>query len=163
MQGGLVMKIKAFKEIIAQIKKDTSIQIVKGNTKNETPPKPYGIYNVSSPFIKGLSQGNYTRYSESDINYEKRTEQYKFTVSFSFLAEDNETTIDRAMKVRQWFLFLGKDFMLERNLAVVRVENIANRTTFIVDDYEYKHGFDVQFRATDEQIRVLTETIETII
>lgn len=157
------MKIEALKEIIAQIKKDTGVQIVKGNTKHETPPLPYGIYNVTSPYVKGSGKGSFERYSTDGINYEKRTEQYKFTVSFSFFAEDNETTIDRAMKVRQWFLFLGKDFISDRNLTIVKAGNIENRTTFIVDDYEYKHGFDIQFRATDEIIKPITEVIETVI
>ncbi|MGM0806520.1 MAG: phage neck terminator protein [Bacillota bacterium] len=157
------MKITELKEIIAQIKKDTGIQIVKGNTKNEIPPLPYGIYNVTSPFIKGLGQGAITRYTTDGISYEKRTEQYKFTISFSFFAEDNETTIDRAIKVRQWFLFLGSNFISDRNMAVVRAGNIENRTTFIVDDYEYKHGFDVQFRATEEIIKPMTELIETVV
>ncbi|KZE68058.1 hypothetical protein AWM68_17230, partial [Fictibacillus phosphorivorans] len=156
-------KIEAFKEIIAQIKKDTGVPIVKGNTKNKPPELPYGIYNITSPYIRGRGQGVITQFNNDTGNYEKRAEQYKFTVSLSFFAEDNETTIDHAMKVRQWFLFLGKNFITERNLAVVRVENIANRTTFIVDDYEYKHGFDVQFRATDEQIKQITENIETVV
>jgi hypothetical protein len=162
MQGGLAMKITALKEIIAKINEDTGMQIIKGNTKNTPPAYPYGMYLVTSPYIRGTGKGVVTQYTDGIETFEKREEQYKFTVSLSFYGEDNETAIDRAMKVHQWFLFLGQAFITEKNLAVVSVGNIGDRTTFIVDDYEYKHGFDVQFRALDEQVRKLTEVIETI-
>ncbi|WP_051291495.1 phage neck terminator protein [Fictibacillus gelatini] len=153
------MNLPAIKEIIAQIKKDTGLQIVKANMTAPQPLLPYGVYNITSPFVKDRGKGSIM---QSPNGTEKRTEQYKFTISFNIFAVDNETTIDLAHKVHQWFLFLGQEFIQDRNMAVVSVGNIENRTTFLIDNYEYKHGFDVIFRATDEQVRQITETIETI-
>ena len=75
------------------------------------------------------------------------------TVSFQIYAEDEETTIDLTNKVRQWFLFYGLDFIQSQNVAVVTVGDIENRTTFLVDSYEYKYGFDVQLRLSDQQMK----------
>ncbi|MGC4378256.1 hypothetical protein WD019_15210 [Fictibacillus sp. Mic-4] len=153
------MNLLAIKEIIAQIKRDTGLQIVKANTTAPQPPLPYGVYNITSPFIKDRGKGSIT---QSPDGTEKRTEQYRFTISFNIFAVDNETTIELAHKVHQWFLFLGQEFIQDRNMAIVSVGNIENRTTFLIDNYEYKHGFDVIFRATDEQVRHINETIETV-
>ncbi|MFP7735507.1 LIC_12616 family protein [Priestia aryabhattai] len=156
------MNIAVIKEMIAQIKVGTGIQIIKSNTINKPPPLPYGVYNITSPYIKGRGRGALVDYAENGVSYQKRIEQYKFTISFSFYAGDIETTMENAFKVHQWFLFMGQEFIRNKNLAVVEVGNIQDRTTFLVEHYEYKHGFDVHFRATDEQIRELSETIETI-
>ncbi|CAM4012640.1 LIC_12616 family protein [Mesobacillus zeae] len=156
------MNLAIIKEVIARIKLDTGVQIVKGNTIAPQPARPFGIYNLTSPYIKGRGRGAVTQYKEGTSIFEKRTEQYKFTISFSFYAGNVETTIESAYKVHQWFLFLGQGFIRDKNMAVVSVGNIQDRTTFLVDEYEYKHGFDVQLRATSEQIRQLAETIETI-
>ncbi|MCM3413523.1 phage neck terminator protein [Metabacillus litoralis] len=137
--------------IIAKIFQDTQIRIVEANQNNApTLTVPYGIYNITSPFIKGVGTEDVT-YQVTETNLEKkRTEQYKQTVSFTFYGTDNETTIDLANKVRQWFLFFGEEFIQSKNITVVSIGNIQNRTTFLVDSYEYKHGFDVQFRLSEE-------------
>ncbi|MGN8233233.1 phage neck terminator protein [Priestia flexa] len=156
------MKIATIKDMMSQIKIGTGIQMIKGNTVNDPPPMPYGVYNITSPYIKGRHRGALVDYAIDGTVYQKRTEQYKFTISFSFYAEDIETTMEQAFSVHQWFLFFGQEFIQSRNLAVVEVGNIQDRTAFLIEHYEYKHGFDVIFRATDEQIREISETIEFI-
>jgi len=160
-RGGQEMNLKAVKEMMAQIKKDVGIQIIKGNIEAPQPPLPYGMYNITSPYIKGRGRGAVTLHDDESGPYEKRTEEYKFIISFSIFGENTETAIGLAHKVRQWFLFLGEEFIREKDLVVSSVGNIQNRTVFLVDDYEYKFGFDVQFRAVDEQIRQI-ETIEKV-
>lgn len=156
------MNIQAIKDMIARIKQDTGITIIKANTTYKPPPLPYAVYNITSSYIKERGRGSVTQYSDDTGSYEKRSEQYRMTISFNVYAEDNETTMELAFKLHQWFLFLGQTFLQDNNIAVYQVGNIEDRTTFLVDSYEYKHGFDVQLRATDEQIRQLTETIEKV-
>lgn len=155
------MIIDVIKAMIARIKQDTGIMIIKGNTTYKPPPLPYAVYNITSPYIKERGRGSVTQYSDDTGSYEKRSEQYRMTISFNAYAEDNETTMELAFKLHQWFLFLGQTFLSDNNLAVYQVGNIEDRTTFLVDSYEYKHGFDVQLRLTDEQIRAI-ETIEKV-
>ena len=153
------MNIERLKEMIARIKQDTGIQIIKSNQKARPPTLPYGVYTVTSPYIKGNGNGSVIQFTQEENTFEKRTEYSKYTISFSFYADDNETTIETAMKVHSWFLFASLYFFQDREMVVAVVGNVQNRTTFVVDDYEYKHGFDVQLRETYEQTRLI-EVIE---
>ncbi|KOP82006.1 hypothetical protein AMS60_05615 [Bacillus sp. FJAT-21945] len=147
--------IQAIKRIISQLYKDTNIRVVQANQTAPKPASPYGVYNITSPYIKGVGHENITYYDDNGELYQKHTEQYRVTLSFNLYAATNETTIDLAMRVRLWFLFFAQEFIEEQNITVIEVGNIENRTTFLVDSYEYKHGFDVQVRLTDEQSRVI--------
>jgi hypothetical protein len=153
--------ISAIKDMIAKAYQDTGLRIIQANTTAPKPPLPYATYNITAPYVKEKGRGNISIYNDGNNNYLKRDEQYKVTLSFNVYSDKTETTIDWAIKLRQWFLFFGLDFIRDLNIAVVDVGNIENRTTFLVDSYEYKHGFDVQFRLTDEQVRPI-ETIDTI-
>lgn len=143
--------MQSIKNLITQLYQNTGLRIIKANTTAPVPPLPYGVYNVTSPYIKDAGMENEAYIDNGDSLTAKREEQYKVTISFNIYAKDDETTIDLAMQVRQWFLFYGRDFIQSQNNAVVSVGNIENRTTFLVDSYEYKHGFDVQLRLSDEQ------------
>jgi hypothetical protein len=156
--GKMIDKIKS---IIVQAIEDVGFEIIPANTTKPKPPIPYATYNIIAPYIQERGKGNIFVYSDGENTYQKRQEQYKITVSFNVYSDTNESAIDLAMKLRQWFLFLGSDFIQEQNVAVVNVGNIENRTVFLIDSYEYKHGFDVQLRLTNEQIRTV-ETIENI-
>jgi len=156
--------IQAIKNtLIAQIFKDMGIRIVKANQTSQKPPLPYGVYNVTSSFIKGVGLANESFYESDSLFYHKKDEQYKMTISINFYGVDEETTIDMAKNVRQWFLFLGEEFIQDQNMTVINVGNIENRTTFLVDSYEYKHGFDVQLCLTDEQSKAIDWFEEVII
>jgi hypothetical protein len=147
--------IQAIKTLISQIYKDTGIRVIQANQSAPTPPLPYATYNITSPYIKGTGREDITYHENNGELYQKRTEQYRVTLSFNLYAANNETTIDLAYQVRKWFLFLAQEFIEEQNMTVANVGNIENRTTFLVDSYEYKHGFDVQLRLTDEQSRIV--------
>lgn len=151
----------SIKSLISQLYKDTQIRVIQANTTAPTPPLPFGIYNVISSYIKDAGREDITTYEDETGLYLKRSEQYQVTLSFSFYSNTTETTIDQANKVRQWFLFLGQEFIEEQNIAVVEVGNTENRTTFLVDSYEYKHGFDVRLRLSTEQSRLI-DWVETV-
>jgi hypothetical protein len=157
--GKMIDKIKS---IITQLYRDTGLRVIQANTNASTPPPlPYATYNIIAPYIKERGNGNISVYIDGNDTYLKRDEQYKITISFNVYSDQNESTIDWAIKLRQWFLFLGSEFIRNLNIVVVNVGNIENRTVFLLDSYEYKYGFDVQLRLTDEQVKPI-ETIETI-
>lgn len=140
--------ITAIKNMIAKIKADIGITVIQANQTGPKPPLPYVVYNITAPYVKEAGQPNMKPQERDGELYLTYEEQYLTTISFNIYADKNETTIDWAMKLRQWFLFLGQDYLQENGIAVVNVGNIENRTTFLVDSYEYKHGFDVQLRMT---------------
>lgn len=145
--------ISAIKALISQIYKNTGIRVIQANQNAPKPPLPYGVYNITSPYIKGVGMEDLSTYEDETGLYQRRFEQYLVTLSFNLYAPTNETAIDLALQVRKWFLFFGQAFIEGQNIAVASVGNVENRTTFLVDSYEYKHGFDVQLRLTDEMIR----------
>lgn len=147
--------IQAIKSIISQIYKDTGIRVIQANQNAPKPSLPYGVYNITSPYIKGVGREDINTYEDETGLYQKRVEQYLVTLSFNLYAPTNDSTIDLALQVRKWFLFLGQEFIQDQNIVVANVGNVENRTTFLVDSYEYKHGFDVQLRMTSEMIRQL--------
>jgi hypothetical protein len=143
----------AIKSLISQLYKDAGIRMIQANQTAPKPPLPYGVYNITSPYIKGAGREDISYFEDGAGFFQKRTEFYRVTLSFNLYADANETAIDLAIKVRQWFLFFGEDFIRNRNIALYEVSNIENRTAFLVDSYEYKHGFDVQLRLTEELIK----------
>lgn len=154
--------MEKIKNIIVRAIEDLGFEIIPANTTKPKPPLPYATYNIIAPYVQERGKGNISVYSDGSNTYLKRDEQYKITISFNVYSDENISTIELATKLRQWFLFLGSDFIRDQNVAVVNVGNVENRTVFLVDSYEYKYGFDVQFRLTSEQIRPLTETIDNI-
>jgi hypothetical protein len=156
--GKMMEKVE---NIIVRAIEDLGFEIIPANTTKPKPPLPYATYNIIAPYVKERGKGNISIYSEGSNTYLKQSEQYRMTISFNVYSDTNESTIELATKLRRWFLFLGSDFIRDQNVAVVNVGNIENRTVFLVDSYEYKHGFDVQLRLTDEQVRPI-ETIDNI-
>lgn len=140
--------IDIIKNMIAKAYQDTGLRIIQANTTAPKPPLPYAVYNITSPHIKDRGQPNMTPQERDGELYLTYEEQYLTTISFNVYADKNESTIELAMKLRQWFLFVGQEHLQDNGIAVVNVGNIENRTTFLVDSYEYKHGFDVQLRMT---------------
>lgn len=147
--------IKTVKGIIEQLYKDTGIRIIKGNTTAPVPDMPYATYNLISPYLKDVGQESTTYEDTGDELLMKREEQYKTVISFNVYGDSDETAINLSNGLRQWFLFYGQEFIKAQNVAVVMVGDIQNRTTFLVDSYEYKHGFDVQLRLTDKQEKAI--------
>lgn len=137
------------KNIITKAYQDTGLRIIQANTTAPKPPLPYATYNLSSPYMKDKGHPNITTKETADKLYTDYEDTFITTLSFNVYADKNETTIDQANKLRRWFLFVGQDFLQDNWIAVVNVGNIENRTTFLVDSYEYKHGFDVQLRMTE--------------
>ncbi|MEB6549079.1 hypothetical protein MXL46_08215 [Heyndrickxia sporothermodurans] len=145
------------KEIIAQLFKDTGIRVIKANQLASTPPLPYGVYNITSPFIKDRARPN-----EFAANDKKIFEQqYQQTVSFNIYGNTTEEALQKTNDIHRWFLFMGREFIHDQNIAVVEITNIEDRTTFLVDSYDYKYGFDVRFRF-EERIETSIDWIEKI-
>ena len=145
--------IPVIKTLISQVFKDTGIRVVKANTTDPIPTLPYAVYNTTSSYIKDVGQGNETYEDIEDGLIAIKSEQYKMVLSINVYALDDETAIQKAMILRNWFTFHGTSFIQKQDVAIAMVGNVENRTTFLVDSYEYKHGFDVQLRLTDKQMK----------
>lgn len=133
-----------------QILKDTKFLIIPANTTNAIPDLPYGVINITSPFIKDRGQGAETVEEVDSKLYLKRTETYKETLSLTIFAENEEVAGEYAKTIRKWFIFFGRTFLQEQGIVVIGAGNIESRTTFLLESYEYKQGFDVLIRLSDQ-------------
>ncbi|OES45231.1 phage neck terminator protein [Domibacillus iocasae] len=157
------MLTTAFKNLIALLEKHTGVTFVKADQEGAVqPPFPYVVYKITSPYIKERNAGFSSPYEEGGIQYDRFQGQHLFTVSFNAFADDQEAAMNYAFQVHRWFLFYGQEAVSEQNFAVVNVFNIENRTTHLIDHYEYKYGFDVQLRAAFEELKALDTFIESV-
>lgn len=154
--------IPVIKSLITQIYKDTNIRVVKADTTAPSPSLPYGVYKVTSPYIKEAGMANETYEDNPDGLTMVREESYKSTLSMNLYAKTDEEAVELASIIRNWFTFQGEQTISDLGIAVIMVGNIENRTTFLVDSYEYKHGFDIQLRLPNIQTKVLDhfDTVE---
>ncbi|MFD1206639.1 LIC_12616 family protein [Sporosarcina contaminans] len=139
-------------QIRKQILKDTGILVIPANTTAKKPDMPYATINATSPWIDDRGHADTLIYTDETGTHMKRNEAYQMVFSINVYAADEATTIQIARTLRSWFVMVGESFLEEMNVVVVNRGNIENRTTFILDSYEHKHGFDVRMRATDGQV-----------
>ena len=154
--------IPVVKSLITQIYNDTNIRVVKADTTAPAPSLPYGVYKVTSPYIKEAGMANEMYEDNLDGLTMVREESYKSTLSMNIYAKTDEEAVELASIIRNWFTFQGEQTISDLGIAVTMVGNIENRTTFLVDSYEYKHGFDIQLRLPNIQTKVLDhfDTVE---
>lgn len=133
-----------------QILKDTGVLVAPANTTNKKPPLPYVTINITSPWIDERGHADAFVYTDSTGTHMKRVEAYQMVFSMNVYAENDSDAIRFAKLIRNWFALSGERLLEDMNLVVVTRGNIENRTTFLVDSYEHKHGFDVRMRGTDE-------------
>lgn len=133
-----------------QILKDTQFLIIPANTTKKIPDLPYGVINVTSPFIKDRGQGIEMVEEVDSKLYLKRKETHKETLSLTIFAENEEAAREYAKTIHKWFIFFGRTFLQDQGIVVIGVGNIEARTTFLLESYEYKQGFDVQIRLSEE-------------
>lgn len=153
--------IATIKAINRQLRTDTNINVIQANGKGTLPSLPFGTYNITAPWIKGVGREDRTFKDKGNGLELTRFEEFRVTLSFNFYAATNETAIEKALQAKKWFVFFGEDFISSQNATLVEVTSVDNRTAFLVDSYEYKHGFDVRLRMTDID-KVMIDWIETV-
>lgn len=156
------MKTDDIKALIGVVAAHTGILIVKADQEGAVMPDlPYGLYKVTSPYIKGRGTGNITQYTEAGAVFERLTTQPFMTISLNFFTGDTDSSRELAVKAYEWFSFAGSLYCIDKGIAVRNISKVENRTTHIVEHYEYKHGFDVQIRFEhhiDREIEFIEET-----
>lgn len=158
------MKTAVLKAMIGKIELDTGVLIVKADQEGaQVPALPYAVYKVTTPYVKGRGRGAVTQYADDSGNaFEVFTEQPLTTISLNVFADDVDEARELAIQIRNWFTFAGEIYLQDQDIVVRNAGNVENRTTHLIDHYEYKHGFDVQLRTEEEQARLITESIDTI-
>ncbi|PFR93518.1 phage neck terminator protein [Priestia megaterium] len=137
-----------------QVSKDTQFLIIPADTTKEIPNLPYGTIKITSPYIRsGEGQGSEYIQDIDAKSYLVRDERYKQVLSLNIFAETEEESIEYAKTIHKWFLFFGRTFLQEQQIVVLKVGDVESRTTFLLESYEYKQGFDVRIRLSEQYRR----------
>lgn len=140
--------IDLIKLIRRQLEKDTGVLIIRADQVGNILKKPYATYKLIA-HRKGIGQEEVSYHDEIDALVEKRVEERNATISFNCYGTTHDNAYEVAEKLRKWFVYSGSFYLDEINVAIAEVSDVQNRTTFLVDSYDEKYGFDVIIRYTD--------------
>ena len=153
--------------IVKALHEYMAIPIVPTDTADRKPGYPYISYKITTSheaetfsLVDNLVDNIVPSLSER-FNYDVeviRKEQAHFTLSISVYSDNDDTAMALAYKARDWFKFSGYFYMVDMNIVVVNTTNITDRTQRLIDEFEWRYGFDVRIRAA----RDITKRVETI-
>lgn len=121
---------------------------------------------------------DFNSYNKPPGEYRRRYVFQNINLSFNIYdkGDDDRGNIESqrlAGAMRNWFKIYSELLFEETNSVLLNMTNVQDRTTFIVDSYDYKSGFDVTIRRTLEEFFVplhqtdddgsFYDTIETVV
>ena len=124
------------------LKAYTGAEVVMANQTATMPDYPYISFTVSTAM--SANNGTFGRYIDPDDEdgaiYGKQVNQiWSFTVQ----SDDADEAAVLAYKAHDYFDLIGREYLYDNGMAVVRVESITNRDSLLSVMYEYRYGFDV--------------------
>ncbi|MED4551216.1 hypothetical protein P9305_00695 [Lysinibacillus capsici] len=136
------------KLIRKQLLDDTDLTIIRADQTGDIPKLPYATYKVIGD-RKGVGQEDVSHVNKPDSLSETRIQERNATISFNTYGTSHDNAFEVATQLRKWFEWRGSLFLDEINVAIVNLTDVTNRTTFLLDSYDEKWGFDVIIRYLD--------------
>lgn len=133
------------KLIRKQLASDTALTIIRADQTGDLPELPYATYKVIGD-RKGVGQEDVSHVNLPDALLETRKQERNATISINTYGTSHDNAYEVATQLRKWFEWRGSLFLDEIDIVVVNVTDIQNRTTFLIDSYDEKYGFDVIIR-----------------
>lgn len=160
--------IKKLREtFVKELSKYTGLLVVQTDNNYKKPKYPFYSYKFTTLRQNvgegGVYKEGFAKSLDKRYNYDVVTTlefQPKVIMSFNCYSEDEFEAEDYILKAWEWFRLKGRSILSDENIVVVEVGDIGDRTVFLVDNYEYRKGFDVEFRVL-HQFSDRSETIET--
>lgn len=82
------------------------------------------------------------------------------TWSFTVQGDDDDETLEIAMKARDWLEEAGRILLGDNGIVVQKAGPIQNRDTLFTVGYEYRKGFDVVLAMQNQVKEADKEVIE---
>lgn len=133
------------KAIRNQLATDFGLTIIRADQTGDIPALPYATYKVIGD-RKGFGRESSNYLDSPDALVETRDQTRNATISFNVYGTSHDNAYEVATQLRKWFEWRGSLFLDEINVAAVPVEEVGNRTTFLINSYDEKWGFDVIIR-----------------
>lgn len=120
----------------------TDVLVVRTNQTAPKPPYPHYAYTVTT--LATANNGTWQKHSDGIDR-----KLVKQIWSLTALADNDEQSVELAMKARDWIENAGRLYLKDHGVTVQSVTQITNRDNVLSVGYEYKNGFDVIFYAYD--------------
>lgn len=155
--------------MVEELYKDLGLNVVHTDSNGPRPDYPFYSYKFTT-LRQGTGEGGVLKGTFADsldpnfkADYVETLEfQPKVIMSFMAYALDSDQCQDIALRAWEWFRLKGRRKLGNNNIVVVDVGDIQDRSITIAGSYEFRQGFDVEFRVLHEFDDRL-ETIETYV
>lgn len=150
---------------VKNLHEDTGLLVVDTDSNHKKPMYPYYSYKFTT-LRQNVGEGGALR-EDFDTSTDPKFKydvvntlefQPKVVMSFNAYSDDLIDCQDAILKAWEWFRFRGRRLLSYENIVVVDVGDIQDRTVHLVGAYEYRQGFDVEFRV----LHRMTDRSETI-
>lgn len=153
--------------LVKELNKETGYLIVRTDNSGKKPKYPFYSYKFTTLRQNtgdgGVLKERYEPSLDKDFKYDVVNTlefQPKAIMSFNAYSDDLEECQDAILRAWEWFRFKGRRILGDINYVVVNVGDIQDRTVYLTGKYEYRQGFDVEFRVL-HQMEDRAETIES--
>lgn len=136
------------KAIRIQASTGVGLTIIRADQTGELPDLPYATYKIISS-RKGTGRKNIEHIDKTDLLIEQRSEERNTTISFNVYGTSHDNAYETAEVLRKWFDYKGDESLEQLNVSIVNIEDVTNRSVFLVNAYDEKYGFDVIIRYID--------------
>ncbi len=132
--------------IVRGLKSAIDIPLIQLNGGGKLPEGSFMTYNFPDGFGgEGEGQPIFTQQGDKQI----RQETVTFTVSFLSYADTVDDSLVNAMKASDWFKGTGYHALKTLDIVVIDIGEVQNRDINIGEEWERRHGFEIELRATD--------------
>lgn len=141
--------------IVRNLSDHLGLEIIPINDGGDLPKTSFMTYDVSD--ISEITPP--VTYQEG--SQERQIRGVSFSVSFLSYADDRVTSIENALRARDWFHTLGYQILKDLNVIVFSSTPVENRDIQIGVEWERRQGFEVELRAKSIAT-IPTEWIDTV-
>lgn len=131
------------KTIVTGLKEYLSIPVIRSSQTSAPPAYPYCSYTITN--ISDRNNGTWGEYDDG-ISRKPMVQTWSFTIQ----SDDNNEALNLTIKARDYFDLIGRDALAKQGFIVQTVGGVNNRDNLITIEYEYRHGFDVNFYMLNE-------------
>lgn len=148
------MSVKAIHNtLIPAIEAYCNVPIIRADQMGDKPSGAHAAYKITSPYIKGVGQPDRIMVPGELTMQDKSIESYKIVVSMTAYDMDDDTSMELAQSMYDWFAFHGEETLETAGVVVAEQTGVTNRDAFLVNDYERRNGFDVTLRVRRELVK----------
>lgn len=132
------------------------VPVIRGNQNAPAKAKHYLTYNITT--LAGKNDGTWQKHADGVDRL-----LVKSIWSFTSISDSWETSVNNAVKAREWITHVGRAALSALGITVQSATDINNRDNVLSVEYERKNGFDVVFYVYDavENPTGIIETVDT--